>query len=200
MKYLYLDVKPHGVFGRIKKHVLIAKHIWIFLEQWSCTILQTWIFFGYIDMTQNFKDKGKLSRIITHMQKVGHTSEFPFGIYWWTLKNLKNQNFEKKWKKKKENAGDITLHMCTKNCNHMRYSSWDMNETHFFCHFRPFFALLPHYWPWKLKFGKKCKSTCRYPFTHVLHKSRSYDVWFLRYKEQRTKFFVILPFFALWPS
>ena len=105
MKYLYLDVKPffpHGVFGRIKKHVLIAKHIWIFLEQWSCTILQTWIFFGYIDMTQNFKDKGKLSRIITHMQKVGHTSEFPFGIYWWTLKNLKNQNFEKKWKKKRK--------------------------------------------------------------------------------------------------
>ena len=26
---------------------------------------------------------------------MGHTSEFPFGIYWWTLKNLKNQNFEK---------------------------------------------------------------------------------------------------------
>ena len=24
-----------------------------------------------------------------------HTSEFPFGIYWWTLKNPKNQNFEK---------------------------------------------------------------------------------------------------------
>ena len=23
-----------------------------------------------------------------------------------------------------------------------------------FCHFRPFFALLPHYSPWKLKFGK----------------------------------------------
>ena len=22
------------------------------------------------------------------MKKVGHTSEFPFGIYWWTLKNL----------------------------------------------------------------------------------------------------------------
>ena len=31
----------------------------------------------------------------THVKKVGHTSEFPFGIYWWTLKNLKNQNFEK---------------------------------------------------------------------------------------------------------
>ena len=31
----------------------------------------------------------------THMKKVGHTSEFSFGIYWWTLKNTKNQNFEK---------------------------------------------------------------------------------------------------------
>ena len=59
-----------------------------------------------------------------------------------------------------------------------------------FCHFRPFFALLPHYWPQKLKFGKNVKNTWRYyPFTHVYHKSRSYDVWFLRYKVQRTKFF-----------
>ena len=30
----------------------------------------------------------------THV-KVGHTSGFPFGIYWWTVKNPKNQNFEK---------------------------------------------------------------------------------------------------------
>ena len=29
------------------------------------------------------------------MKKVGHISEFPCGIYWRTLKNLKNQNFEK---------------------------------------------------------------------------------------------------------
>ena len=31
----------------------------------------------------------------TYVKKVGHTSEFCFGIYWWTLKNPKNQNFEK---------------------------------------------------------------------------------------------------------
>ena len=32
--------------------------------------------------------------------------------------------FLKKWKKK---PGDIiTLHMCTKNCDHMMYDSWDM--------------------------------------------------------------------------
>ena len=36
------------------------------------------------------------------------------------------QNFEKMKKKKKKNAGDaINLHMCTKNHNHMKYSSWD---------------------------------------------------------------------------
>ena len=28
---------------------------------------------------------------------------------------------------------------------------------HIFCRFRPFFVLLPHYWPRKLKFGKKYK-------------------------------------------
>ena len=28
---------------------------------------------------------------------------------------------------------------------------------HNFCHFRSFFALLPHFWPWKLKLGKNVK-------------------------------------------
>ena len=31
----------------------------------------------------------------THVKKVEHSSLFPFGIYWWALKNPKNQNFEK---------------------------------------------------------------------------------------------------------
>ena len=147
-------------------------------------------------------------------------------------------NFEKPkksefWKneKKKKIAGDIIiLHMCTKNHNHMMYSSWDMQWEHFpqqprklkfwkneksiwrchhfklvqqkpqlndvfllkygvwqtfFSHFRPFFALLPHYWPQKLKFGKNVKNTwIYYSFTHVHYTSRSYDVWFLRYKVQ----------------
>ena len=40
-----------------------------------------------------------------------------------------------------------------------------------FCRFGPFFALLPHYWPWKLKFGKNMvKNTWRYyPFANVYH-------------------------------
>ena len=62
----------------------------------------------------------------------GHTSEFPFGIYWWTLKNPKNQTFEKM----KKIAGDIIiLHMCTKNHNHMRYSSWDTKWDRILGHF-----------------------------------------------------------------
>ena len=39
---------------------------------------------------------------------MGHTSEFPFGIYWWTLKNPKNQTFEKT---RKKIAGDMILHI-----------------------------------------------------------------------------------------
>ena len=40
-----------------------------------------------------------------------------------------------------------------------------------FCHFGPFFALLPHYWPQTLKFGKNFKNSwIYYPFTHVHHK------------------------------
>ena len=41
-----------------------------------------------------------------------------------------------------------------------------------FCHFRSFFALLPHYL-WPQKFGKNVKNTWRYyPFTNVHRKSR----------------------------
>ena len=64
------------------------------------------------------------------------------------------------------------------------------------CHFRSFFALLPNYWLQKLKLGKNVKTTRRhYPFTHVYSKSWSYHVWFLRFKVQRTEFFVILGHF-----
>ena len=81
-----------------------------------------------------------LTKNHTHVMRVGHTSEFPFGIYWWPLKNPKNQTFEKI---KKIFWIDITiLHMCTKNHNHMNYgfrdAKWDRNV----CHFGTFFDLL----------------------------------------------------------
>ena len=52
----------------------------------------------------------------------------------------------------------------------------------------------------KSKFWKNEKNSWRYHFTHVYHKWKSYDVWFLRYGAQQTKSFLILHyFFALLP-
>ena len=41
------------------------------------------------------------------------------------INNPINQNFEKM---KKKTPGDIILHMCTKNYDHMMYGSWDMKR------------------------------------------------------------------------
>ena len=128
----------------------------------------------------------------THVKKVKHTSKSPFGIYWWALKNQKNQNFESICRC---HHFKLVPQKTTKWC--MLTQIWSATDI-IFCHFRLFPALLPHYWPRKLKFGKNVKNTWRYyPFTHVYHKSRSYDVWFLRYEVQRTGFFVILSHFCL---
>ena len=101
----------------------------------------------------------------------------------------------KKWKKLLEII--IMLHMWTKNHNHMRSASWDMEcEGH---NFLPFLAIFCHFPPLlflKIRIWKNLKNTYRYyPFTHVNHEWRSYGVWFLRYKAWWTKFFVILGHF-----
>ena len=90
-----------------------------------------------LQVRSNFKWKNH-----THVEKVRHNSEFAFGIYWWTLKNLKIRIL-KKWKKKKKKInGDINiLHICTKNYNHMKYSSWDTELGRFFLSF------LAIFWP-----------------------------------------------------
>ena len=96
-------------------------------------------------------------------------------------------NLPQTFEKMKKLSGDTnTLNICTNNCDHMMYASWVMKwDT--FCHFRPFFALLPYYWPCELKFGKNIKKTWRYyPLPHAYHKWGSYNVWFLRYKVQQT--------------
>ena len=128
---------------------------------------------------------------------MGHTSEFPFGIYWWTFKNPKIRIL-KKWKsiwrchyfklvQQKTQSNDVRL---------LRYGVWQI----IFCHFRPFCALLPHHWPQKLKFGKNVKSTWRYyAFTHVHDKSRSYDLWFLRYKVTKDTVVIVGHFLPLDP-
>ena len=121
----------------------------------------------------------------THVKKVGHISEFPFGIYWWTLKNPKNQNFEK----------------MKKNCwryHHFTYVNqkpqpWGtvpdiQSENFFFCHFGPFFALypLPLQQPRKPKFWKNGSIWRCHHFKLVLQKTQSHDVCLLRYGVQQT--------------
>ena len=77
---------------------------------------------------------------ITHVLRWGKPQNFLLAFIdelWktWKIRILK------KWKKI---AGDIIiLHMCTKNHNHMRYSSWDTKWDRIFCHFESFFALMP---------------------------------------------------------
>ena len=72
----------------------------------------------------------------------------------------------------KKASGDIiTLHMYNKYHNHIMYVPEIWNTTDIiFCHFGPFFALLPHYRPQKTKIWNKSIKTWRYPITHVYHK------------------------------
>ena len=90
-----------------------------------------------------------------------------------TPRKTKKIKILKKWKKI---AGDIILHMRTKNHNQMMNSSWD-TEWHRqnFRHFGPYFALLPS----KSKFWENEKSTWRcHHFTNAYQKSQSYNACF----------------------
>ena len=66
-----------------------------------------------------------------------------------------------------------------------------------FCHFGSFLALLPLFAPPSIdpenkNFEEKKKKPWRYyHFTNAYQKWQSYDVWFLRYGEQRKEFFII---------
>ena len=112
--------------------------------------------------------------------------------------NLENQNFEKM----KQASGDvIILHTCTKKHNHMMYASWDMEcNKHNFLPFWAIFCLLSPLLTPKIKIWKNCKKTSRYyPFKHVYHKWRSYDVWFLRYTVRGAVFCNFGPFLQFDP-
>ena len=78
---------------------------------------------------------------------LGHFSPF------YPPKNLKNQNFEKC----KKFAGDIILHKCTKNHNHMMHGSWDMEWDGYFLLFWAIFCPFTPLKTEKLKFWKKWK-------------------------------------------
>ena len=77
------------------------------------------------------------------MRRVGHTSEFLFGIYWWTWKTtipkktVKVANKKSKYfsinnvvffkKNNRKTPGDIIiLHLCTENLDDMIYSFWEI--------------------------------------------------------------------------
>ena len=69
---------------------------------------------------------------------------FSFWAIFWTFtptNSLKNQNF----KNMKKMPGDIILHKCTKNDDHMLYCSWDMTRVGCNCYFQfgLYFSLLP---------------------------------------------------------
>ena len=60
-------------------------------------------------------------------------------------------------------------------------------------HFRPFFALLPHYWPWKLKFGENAKKyleVLSYYTCVPLIKIMMYGSWDMKFNRQNV--FVIV--------
>ena len=68
--------------------------------------------------------------------------------------------------------------------NHMRYGSWntEWDRQNILSSLVIFYPLLPA----KSKFWKNEKSNCIcYHFTHVYHKSWSYDICFLRYKARQ---------------
>ena len=116
------------------------------------------------------------------MKKVEHTSEFPFGIYWWTFfchfgpsfalllspppNNQKKQNLKKNeksiWRchhfklvQQKAWSYDVCL---------LRYGVRQREFTVILGHFLLFF---PTYWPQKSTIGKKCKKHLKILSFHI---------------------------------
>ena len=88
--------------------------------------------------------------------------------------------------------------MCTKNHDHMMYASWDMEYySHLSLSFWAIFCTFTSLTTLKTKIWKNIKNPLRYyPFTHMHHTWRWYDVWFLRYRAWQKEFFVILGHFS----
>ena len=73
---------------------------------------------------------------------------FYFGVFFALLPHQqpKNSEFKKKWKKTKK-PGDIILHKCTRNHDHMLYRSQDM--AHDECNYFSFWAIFCPFNPLK---------------------------------------------------
>ena len=131
--------------------------------------------------------------------KVGHNTEFHFGIYWWTWKT--NAYLKSCWSgsiknkmiliftmlhiflKNKEKHLEISLfYTCVPKLDDMIYGSWQIELDRLklvilglFCPFTPLKTQKTKI----LKNGKKCWR-CHHSL-YVHQKSQLYDVWFLRY-------------------
>ena len=70
-------------------------------------------------------------------------------------------------------------------------------DRHNFCHFKSFFALIPHYWSQQLKFGKNVKNIYKHMCT-INQGHMIYGSWDIKCKRQGFCHFGL--FFALWPS
>ena len=139
-----------GIFDELEKQLLIKK-----LMNWAknnvrILILMLYFFLKKIekhawryDFTHVYLKSWwydlQFLRIRVWQTKVGNYVS-AFNLLTATL--LKTQEI-RIWKNEKI-AGDIILHMCTKNHKHMRYGFWDRgSQTYFFVLLGHFFALIP---------------------------------------------------------
>ena len=104
---------------------------------------------------------------------------------------LPNQTTQKTKILKKAFGDVIILNLCNKKHNHMMYPYSDMEcDRHSFLSSEAIFCSFTPLVTTKTKIYKKCKNCLE--ILSFYHKSRSYHVWFLRYKVQKTEFFIIL--------
>ena len=106
--------------------------------------------------------------------------------------NPQNRHFEKK-----KTPGDIILHLCNTNDNHMMYGSWNIKHSrktflsfwYVFCPFTPLTTL-------KTKFWRNEKNNWRYHQLHLCIANNDhimYGSWDM--ERDRQNFFVILDYF-----
>ena len=114
------------------------------------------------------------------MKKVGHTSEFLFGIYWWTWKT--NNYLKNCWSGSIKNKIILKTKKNTcryhyQNLNDMIYSSWHIEQNILqlviLGHFLPFHPLKTP----KIKILKMKKFAGDIIILHVYQKSQSYGSW-----------------------
>ena len=119
-------------------------------------------------------------------------------------KNQKNQNF--KTIKKKASWDVITLHMCTKNHDHMMYASWDMEykRPNFLSFWAIFCSFTPLLTP-KIKIWKKLQKTGDIILLHwctINEVNIVYGSWDIRHNKQSFLLFWVnfcpLTFLTTW--